>query len=299
MLTKSSTVANFFKEAFDIEWINMVINEPIDVSSFNRKIKTYSSINNNSTFSRVLKIIRKNDVNAFLVYNGNDSFECSDDHKIAVKFSLDKDYTFMEVSKLKGKIFYIFDASSGWVRGFVKKLNKMIPILDFEVEDDHTYYSNGILSHNTIFGNPETTSGGRALKFYSSIRLEVRKKEFLVGKDSEVLGMTTRIKAVKNKTASPFRKGEIQINFGYGLQYELECINFAINYGIIDKKGAWYFYGEQKWQGVDALVQAMKDDSSLYMEIRDKVINFRNSIKNRKEVLDKNSEEELKDSIEE
>lgn len=123
-----------------------------------------------------------------------------------------------------------------------------------------------------MFGNPETTSGGNALKFYSSVRLEIRKVEFLVKGSDEPYGVRTRIKSVKNKTAPPYRKGEIDIIFGKGIQYRKEYVDFAVTHGIIDKSGSWYSYKEDRLgQGKDNVVQHLTENVDIYLEIKDKV----------------------------
>jgi recombination protein RecA len=97
-----------------------------------------------------------------------------------------------------------------------------------------------------MFGNPETTTGGNALKFYSSLRLEVRKTETIEKGDANAIGNRVRVKVVKNKVASPFRRAELEIIFGKGVSAIGSLLDAAVKYEIIDKKGAWYAYGEEK-----------------------------------------------------
>src|SRR5574344_1854260 len=122
-----------------------------------------------------------------------------------------------------------------------------------------------------MFGNPETTPGGRALKFYSSVRLDVRRGEQIkVG--TEVLGNKTVIKVVKNKVAPPFRTAEVEIMYGEGISKTGEIVDIASNIGIIDKSGAWYSYkGEKIGQGKENVKLVFKENHKLMKEIEDKV----------------------------
>ncbi len=124
-----------------------------------------------------------------------------------------------------------------------------------------------------MFGNPETTPGGRALKFYSTVRLDVRRAEQIkVG--SDVLGNKTVIKVVKNKVAPPFKTAEVEIMYGEGISKTGEIIDIASNLGILDKSGAWYSYkGEKIGQGKENAKLVLKNNPTLYKEIEDKVRN--------------------------
>ena len=138
-----------------------------------------------------------------------------------------------------------------------------------------------------MFGNPETTPGGRALKFYSTVRLDVRRAEQIkVGTD--VLGNKTVIKVVKNKVAPPFRTAEVEIMYGEGISKAGEIIDIASNIGIIDKSGAWYSYkGEKIGQGKENAKLVLKNNPALYKEIEQKVRNHLFNGENTEEKKDK------------
>ena len=125
-----------------------------------------------------------------------------------------------------------------------------------------------------MFGNPETTPGGRALKFYSTIRLEVRKGEAIkVGEN--VLGSKTNIKVVKNKVAPPFKTAAVDIMYGEGVSKEGELIDLAVNANIIEKSGAWFAYkGEKIGQGKENVKLLLKDNKEMFQEIDEKTREF-------------------------
>ena len=131
-----------------------------------------------------------------------------------------------------------------------------------------------------MFGNPETTTGGNALKFYASVRLDVRRTTQL--KDGEeALGNRTRVKVVKNKMAPPFKKAEFDIVFGEGISRVGEIIDLGVEYGVIGKSGSWFSYNDQKLaQGREAVKQLLKDNPELCDEIEAKL---REALKNVKD----------------
>ena len=120
-----------------------------------------------------------------------------------------------------------------------------------------------------MFGNPETTTGGRALKFYSTIRLDIRRGEQL--KDGlNLVGNKANIKVVKNKVAPPFRTAEVDIIYGQGISHLGELIDLGVNYGIVSKSGSWYSYGETKiGQGKESVKRFLEDNSEITLEIED------------------------------
>jgi recombination protein RecA len=119
-----------------------------------------------------------------------------------------------------------------------------------------------------MFGNPETTTGGRALKFYASMRLDVRRVE-TIKKGEEMLGNRTRVKIVKNKVAPPFKKSEFDIMYGTGISLAGDILDTAVDLGIIDKAGSWYSYnGERIGQGRENVKAFLEEHPLVLEEIR-------------------------------
>jgi recombination protein RecA len=138
---------------------------------------------------------------------------------------------------------------------------------DIEVEGSHNYLADGVIVHNS----PETTTGGRALKFYSSVRLDVRRIETL--KDgADMVGNRTRVKVVKNKVAPPFKQAEFDILYGVGISREGSLIDVGVEQGIIRKSGAWYTYeGDQLGQGKENARKFLRENPDVAAEIEKKI----------------------------
>lgn len=128
-----------------------------------------------------------------------------------------------------------------------------------------------------MYGNPERTSGGQALKYWASIRLDIRRKEYIIENKTNYIGLISRIKSIKNKTAPPMRQAEVQIIFGEGFQYETEYVDFAISHGIVRKSGPWYYItnreGEEahKSQGKDGVVTYLRENPDMFDFIKEQV----------------------------
>ncbi|MFJ7824885.1 recombinase RecA [Psychrobacillus sp. NPDC096623] len=122
-----------------------------------------------------------------------------------------------------------------------------------------------------MFGNPETTTGGRALKFYSSVRLEVRRSE-AIKQGTDIVGNKTKIKVVKNKVAPPFKTAEVDIMYGIGISQEGEAVDIGSEFDIIQKSGSWYAYnGERIGQGRENAKQYLKENPSIKAEVTAKI----------------------------
>ena len=123
-----------------------------------------------------------------------------------------------------------------------------------------------------MYGNPETTTGGRALKFYASMRMDVRKAETIKGANGEFVGSRTRVKIVKNKVAPPFKEAEFDIIYGEGISKVGELLDIAVAMDVIHKSGAWFSYGDSRLgQGRENVKELLKNDQALYEEVKSKV----------------------------
>tara|TARA_B110000240_G_C13134344_1_gene298196 strand:- start:50 stop:562 length:513 start_codon:yes stop_codon:yes gene_type:complete len=122
-----------------------------------------------------------------------------------------------------------------------------------------------------MFGNPETTTGGNALKFYSSIRLDIRRIG-AIKNGEDITGNRTRVKVVKNKVAPPFKKVEFDIMFGKGISRSGEVLDKAVDLDVVNKSGSWFSYNDTKLgQGRDAVKQMISDNPELCLEIEEKI----------------------------
>jgi len=141
-----------------------------------------------------------------------------------------------------------------------------------------------------MFGNPETTTGGNALKFYSSVRLDIRRIG-AIKKGDEVIGAETRVKVVKNKVAPPFRQAEFDVLYGEGISREGEIIDQAVNLDLIEKSGSWYSYeGNKIGQGKDNVREYLKENPAISDEIELKIKDKANIV-NSKMIVNENTED--------
>jgi recombination protein RecA len=149
----------------------------------------------------------------------------------------------------------------------VKPPTRSMRRFDIEVEGSHNYLVDGVVVHNS----PEVTPGGRALKFYSSVRLDIRRIESI--KDgAEVTGNRTRVKVVKNKCAPPFRTAEFDIMYGTGISREGSILDVAVDLGLVKKSGAWYTYeGEQLGQGRENAKQFLRESPELVVDLDERI----------------------------
>nr|WP_284295124.1 hypothetical protein [Luteimicrobium album] len=138
---------------------------------------------------------------------------------------------------------------------------------DIEVEGKHNYFVDGVMVHNS----PETTTGGKALKFYASVRLDIRRIETLK-EGTDAVGNRTRVKVVKNKMAPPFKQAEFDILYGVGISREGGLIDMGVEHGFVRKSGSWFTYdGDQLGQGKENARSFLRDNPDLANELEKKI----------------------------
>ncbi|MPM98642.1 Protein RecA [bioreactor metagenome] len=121
-----------------------------------------------------------------------------------------------------------------------------------------------------FYGNPETTTGGNALKFYASVRMDIRRKD-TIKEGNDIVGNRVRVKIVKNKVAPPFKEVEFDVMYNEGISKLGDLMDIAIEYGIITKGGSWYSYGEERVQGREGLKKMLQEKPALYTQLETQV----------------------------
>jgi recombination protein RecA len=153
------------------------------------------------------------------------------------------------------------------VKRYIKPPTRSTHRFDLEVDGHHTYLVDGVVVHNS----PETTTGGRALKFYSSIRLDIRRQD-TIKNGTEAIGVHTKVKVVKNKLAPPFREAEFDVIYGEGISKEGSILDAAAEHNVVEKSGTWYTYkSERIGQGRENAKRYLKDNPKILLDIETKV----------------------------
>ena len=269
MKSKVVTVGDLFLIA-GIDYNKIPQNTSIDVSEDNIRIKSFNHKTNKVEFKKVLKLVRKEDANMYEVSANNKYFLATAEHKIFTK-----EFGYIELKDIKEPVMILWDDGSFYGASIVNT-NKTYPVLDMTVEDNENYFSANILSHNS----PETTTGGNALKFYASIRLDVRNSSD--GKDiNEEFGQKAKgvkIKVVKNKLAPPHMVAELVLHTNsdtheYGFNIYDEVIDISIEKGLIKKAGSWFSYGEERiGQGKPVVINYLKNNPDIFDSLYKKII---------------------------
>ena len=263
---RKGTIAELFKN-LGYNYKDMIINQPYSVVGQRYKIKTEDG------FNLILKIIRKSNSLIYRLITKDFVLFGSGDHNVSV-FDNDRGIfvwkSFYDLVGLLYKDRYSHVATQSGLQSYlVESTGKIKPILDMELEKPNSYFANGILSHNTTWGSPETTTGGMALRFYSSIRLDIRKKTPI--KDgTDVIGNEVKITVKKNKVAPPFKVAETKILFNEGISHTSELIKLGTEFRFLQKGGAgWFTFTDtgERIHGEKKLREKLGEDLTLKTEL--------------------------------
>lgn len=273
MNSERVTMGDLFKSAFEKDYMDMGINEVIDVASYNIGIRSRNIEEDKDEYNRVNKIVRKKDSVEYVIkIKGGDKLSTSKNHRLYIRLFLDKKAYFEEVCniiKIKTPV-YVLNGDE-WMRiQSITKTKNTIVILDLEVDKVNNYYSEGVLSHNTMFGNPEVVTGGKALKFFMEQRIRLYKSDKTEFANKGVTRV--RAKFIKNKLSAPFGETEYYLKYGEGIDRMQELIDTSLELGVIKRAGSWYSYGETKLgQGETTVRTLLEDNEELCEEIEETI----------------------------
>lgn len=270
----------FFKAAFGIDIKNMEIGIEIDVKNFQIEVLSYNRNTDKTEFNLVNTIIRKPDSLLYEVHIGETIIRCSKDHKFYCKLGEDKLPVYQELHLLytlvkQGASIYLLDNEQKFIKiNQIVKTNVVAPIYDMEVKGNNNLFTNGFLSHNTIFGDNMTTQGGLALEFYSHIRLKCTRSTAVANsimEDDIKMGNKHKVEVFKNKVAAPFRKAEYDIIYGEGIDIYDELVTLGLEYEVFTKSGGWTTCDGEKYANAKFL-EKLKTDKAFFTDLRTRTL---------------------------
>jgi len=269
-MDQTGTIAELFAQC-NIDWEQLEPDDIVDISHLNIETKSFDLATQRFVWKQILNLRRRHDAVEYIVKQDDKIvLRCNGAHKILIHDGVH------DIWKSADNI-YKRCLSTGFVLGVTgsmehdvreiqcEKTNNIIPVLDMEVADTSTYIIGDLINHNT--------TGGNALKFYASQRVDIRRIG-VVKTDGNATANKTRVKIIKNKVAPPFKEHEFEIIYGVGIDIYSDLLDVATELGIIGKAGAWYSYNNENiGQGRIQTAQYIKDRPELVAELRDKIFN--------------------------
>jgi hypothetical protein len=256
MIETQTTIKELFA-SLGYDYLTMDVNKSIDVSHLGYEVKT--SKKGELAWSLVKSIIRKESTDAYYVPQFD--LSVSPLHLFFAKVDGSEPHWIEATALIDCNYVELYHESDGWVPcQVIWQQNRKIDILDIEVEETNSYFSNGVLSHNTMHGDPLTTPGGRAIPFHSSVRIRLGSGNQVKDKNGMPIGIHTTVTIKKNKVAPPFRKCEFDIIFGKGIvedEYLFdECRSYCKENGPVKRKGHTInISGEGAWKELSVVAE--------------------------------------------
>lgn len=240
---QSMTIGTFFEKMLNLNIQEMENNSPIRVVGY--QIKSWDFSRNESIWKNIIHVVRKEDVVPLIVTFGDQKLQVAPEHRFWTKLNKNNFPHWMEAHSmfLSGEDYQLMTVD-GWIDVSIKMGIHPIQILDIEVEDTHAYFSNGVLSHNTLYGDPTVTPGGLAIPFHASVRIKLTGGAKIEDpKTKEMIGIELTANIIKNKVARPFRTAAISIVFGKGIREHEQLFDALRAYcdeHVIEKDGRTY-----------------------------------------------------------
>ena len=232
--TETQSLITDFLQETGLKIEDLPIGEPIDISQYK-----FQFMHDDGEWNDVIYVIRKPDSIKYNVIVGDTILEVSAEHKLKVHTG-----EFIEVQNIDTNLYKI-NYKNTWEYCIIEKTDDIIPIVDFMLSGNHTYLTNDILSHNTTFGDPYTTSGGKAIGFHASCRLRLKSigqiKAKLNGIE-QIVGIKTKVQVVKNRMGPPLRSIDFDIYFDSGIDDYGSWLSTLKQYSLVKQGGSWYTY---------------------------------------------------------
>lgn len=270
-----STIENLFKDAFGLNIETMKVNEPYLVEEANVGIKSLND-NNEIVFSRILRAVKKSKRTMYrITLEDNNEIRVAKDHLLAILDNGDMEWlTAEEIFKEKksNDIFLIGEISPIAILS-IKKDGKDNP-LDVEVENTHNYFSNGVLSHNSLYGADfKAAFSGKSVDYYSSWTARLTRVEDIKNKEGDLEGIVIKVRNTKSKVGIAKREAKVKLYFDKGIDSDDEYLDYLKTLGIIEQRGAW-FYNEEwgmKVAGKNGVADFLHERPELYEKVKKQV----------------------------
>lgn len=276
-MDQTGTIAELF-EACGYKYTDLEENSFLNVEAEEIEILSYNITTKQKEYKQVIKLVRKQDNYYFNLANKDTKkdvysyplegrgyivlLQGTGHHKVYDPIR-QKYITLQDIAYTDNEEFHILDSNNNVIKAYCWNTQIIGPVLDIEVADNACYFSNDILSHNTV-------TGGNALKFYASQRVDIRR----IGGEKEgdvIVANKTRVKVVKNKVAPPFREAEFLIRYGVGIDRYADLIATALSLGVIERGGAIYTIGDTKYKGINAVTTFLHENPDEFVKLQEQV----------------------------